>query len=125
MSAGAHQTWGAGWMRTAKSRFTDHTGFHLLCAGRATGGVGWQGWGSDLVGTWEPFGKNKVGRTGGGMFLGNEAAPLLQETAVFMHCWAQELFASMMGHHRQSEFLVLLLTSATQACISLQSGEEL
>lgn len=87
--------------------------------------MGWQGCGSDVVGTWEHFGENKVGRMGGGMFLGNEAAPLLRETAIFMHCWAQELFASMMGHHRQSEFLGLLLTSAAQACISLQSEEEL
>ena len=112
-------------MRTATSHFTDHDGFHSLCAGRTTRDAGWQGWGSDVVGTWEPFGENKVGRMGGGMLLGNEAALLLQETAIFMHCWAQELFAGMMGHHRQGKFLLLVLTSAKQACISLQSGEEL
>lgn len=59
------------------------------------------------------------------MLLGNEAALLLRETAIFVHCWAQELFASMMGRRRQGKFLLLVFTSAKQACISLQPGEEL
>lgn len=63
-------------------------------------GVGWQGWDSDVAGTWEPFGEKKVGKVGGGMLLGDEASLFLQGAAIFMCCWAQELFTSMMGNHR-------------------------
>lgn len=77
------------------------------------------------MGTWEPSGENRLGRMGGGTLLGNEAALLLQETAIFMRCWAQELLASMMSRHRQGRLLLLLLTSAKQAPVSLQLGEEL
>jgi len=125
MSAGARQTQGAGWRRTAKSHSTGHCGFHALCAGRTTRCARQQGWSSDGLGMWEPFGENKAGRMRGGMLLGKEAALLLQETAIFMRCWARELFFSMMGHRKQGKFLLLVLTSAKQAHISLQSGEEL
>lgn len=70
LSAGAHQTWGAGWRRTAKSHFADRGGFNLLCAGRTMRGEGCQGLGQRCGGYVSAFRGQQSGQHGRGNALG-------------------------------------------------------